>query len=65
MKLLEVGDLMLLVIMIYLVCHLPAIIMLIIGLVKRKSNPKVAKILFILTAVYFLIGLGICGGILS
>ena len=50
-----------LIIGVYLVCHSPAILMIIIGFIYRKTKPKTAKILFIISAVYFLIGLGICG----
>jgi hypothetical protein len=49
-----------LIILIYLVLHSPAIIMVIIGFVKRRTKPLVARKLFILAAIYFLIGFGIC-----
>ncbi len=49
----------------YLVLHLPAIIMLIIGLVLLKKKPKTAKVLLIIAGVYFLIGGGICGALVG
>lgn len=58
---LEVGDLFGLIMMVYLVCHLPAIITLIIGFTKMKKKPETAKKLFIFSAIYFIIGGGICG----
>ena len=54
-----------LIIIIYLVCHSPAIIMLIIGLTRLKSRPENAKKLLIAAGIYFLIGGGICGAILT
>lgn len=51
-----------LVIGIYLVCHLPAIIMLILGLRWFKRKPKTAKTLLIIAGIYFIVGAGICGG---
>jgi len=37
------------------------IILSIIGLILRKKKPKTAKVLFIISVVYVLIGLSICG----
>ncbi|WMW77026.1 hypothetical protein RF683_05880 [Flavobacterium sp. 20NA77.7] len=54
-----------LIIIIYLVCHSPAIIMLIIGLTRLKSRPENAKKLLIAAGIYFLIGGGICGALLT
>lgn len=54
-----------LVIIIYIICHLPAFIMLGIGLSRRKTRPENARKLFIAASIYFLIGGGICGAILS
>jgi hypothetical protein len=54
-----------LVLIIYLVCHIPAIIMLIVGLVGLKSKPENAKKLLIAAGIYFLIGAGICGMMIS
>lgn len=43
----------------------PALLLTIIGLVIRKNNKKAAKVLFIIAAVYFVIGAGFCGTMLS
>lgn len=53
------------IIIIYLICHSPAIIMLIIGLTRLKSRPDNAKKLLIAAGIYFLIGGGICGALLT
>ncbi|MDI9341908.1 MAG: hypothetical protein QM534_15155 [Sediminibacterium sp.] len=52
------------VIAVYLICHIPAFILLIIGFVKLKKKPQVAKKFFIAALIYFLIGAGVCGAIL-
>lgn len=65
MILLDVGGLGSLITMIYVVCHIPAIIMLIFALAYANSKPDVSKKLFIGAAVYFLIGGGICGALLN
>jgi hypothetical protein len=54
-----------LIIIIYLVCHTPAIIMLIIGLIRLKTRPENAKKLLIASGIYFLIGGGICGALFT
>jgi hypothetical protein len=54
-----------LIIIIYLVCHIPAIIMLILGSNRLKTRPENAKKLFIAAGIYFLIGGGICGALLT
>ncbi len=51
-------------IIIYLVCHIPAIILLILGLSRLKSRPENAKKLLIAAGIYFTIGGGICGALL-
>jgi|GEM_PF-932702 len=53
-----------LIIIIYLVCHIPAIIMLILGLNRLKTRPDNARKLLIGAGIYFLIGGGICGAML-
>tara|TARA_R110002126_G_scaffold63505_1_gene162648 strand:+ start:1468 stop:1671 length:204 start_codon:yes stop_codon:yes gene_type:complete len=59
---LEVGNEIVWVILIVLILALsPAIIMTIIGLVIKKKNLKAAKVLFIISTVYIIIGLGVCG----
>ena len=54
-----------LIIIIYLVCHTPAIIMLIIGLNRLKTRTENAKKLLFASGIYFLIGGGICGALLT
>ncbi len=54
-----------LIVIIYLICHIPAFILLIIGLAILKFKPKTSKILFIIAGCYFIVGGGICGAILS
>ena len=51
------------VVVVYLICHSPAIITLIIGLNRLKTKPKLAKRLLIFSAIYFVIGAGICGSL--
>jgi hypothetical protein len=53
-----------LIIIIYLICHIPAIIMLILGLNRLKTRPENARKLLIACGIYFLIGGGICGALL-
>lgn len=59
------NGILLLIIIIYLVCHTPAIIMLIIGLNRLRTRPENAKKLLIAAGIYFLIGGGICGAMLT
>ncbi len=54
-----------LIFVITLVMMSPAIIMTIIGFAIRKKRPKPAKVLFIISAIYLIVGLGICGSILN
>lgn len=49
----------------YILFHLPALILLFMGLGRLVDRPKNAKILLIIAGVYFLIGAGICGAILN
>lgn len=56
-----VIDILPVVIFVYLILHIPAFIMLVIGFFTLKKKPQTAKILFIIAGVYFLIGGGICG----
>jgi hypothetical protein len=53
-----------LIIGVYLILHLPAIILLIVGLVRRNRKKKNAKIFLIIAGIYFIIGAGVCGMIL-
>jgi hypothetical protein len=59
------DELLPLIIIIYLVCHSPAIIMLILGINRLKTRPGNAKKLLIAAGIYFLIGGGICGSLLT
>ena len=54
-----------LIVLIYLFCHIPAIVMLILGLKRLKDRPENAKKLLIAAGIYFIIGGGICGALLS
>jgi hypothetical protein len=49
----------------YIIFHSPAIIMLIIGLNKRKSDPDKSSVLLIIAGIYFVIGGGICASMLK
>lgn len=53
------------ILIIYLFCHLPAIILMVLGLIWRKSKPRTAKVLLIIAGIYFIVGGGICGTILT
>lgn len=61
----EESGFAILILLIYLVCHLPAFILLIIGLVRLKKKPENAKKLLIIAGIYFLIGAGICGAMFT
>jgi hypothetical protein len=43
----------------------PPLLFLILGLSKRKSNPESAKIFYILSATWLIVGGGICATILT
>lgn len=53
------------IVIIYLILHSPAIVMLIVGLSQLNKKPESAKNLLIISVLYFLIGAGICGAILT
>lgn len=61
----EVGNLDGLVFLIVLVMFGPALLLLGIGLLVRRSNKKAAKVFYILAGIYLLVSLGICGTMLS
>lgn len=62
---LEVGNLDGLVAFFVLIMLGPPILFTIIGFSVKKNSPNAAKVLFILGGLYLIIGLGICGGMLS
>ncbi len=65
-RFLEIGDGFIWLVLFFLIIALsPAIIMTIIGFAIKKNKPKSAKVLFIIATVYTIIGLGVCGAILS
>ena len=43
----------------------PPVVLTLIGVAVRKKNPTTAKVFYILAALYLLIGLGLCGGIIG
>ena len=47
----------------YIFFHIPAFILLLIGLYKRKSNPDTSTVLLIIAGMYFIIGAGICASL--
>lgn len=49
----------------YIVLHIPAIVLLFIGLYLFRKRPILAKVLLIIAAIYFIIGGGICYSLLS
>lgn len=61
---LEVGNLNGLFIIILIIMFGPPLLFATIGFFTYKSNRKSGKVLFILAALYLLIGLGICGSML-
>jgi hypothetical protein len=64
--LLEVGNLDGLFILIALIMFGPALLFLIIGIVLfAKQKKKAGKVFFILTGVYLLISLGVCGVLMN
>lgn len=65
MMVLEPGNLDGLVILIVLILFGPAILLAIIGFIVLKKHKKVAKVLFILAALYLIVSLGICGALMS
>ncbi len=57
----DLGGLILLIIIIMIG---PPIVLSILGFIISKNNPKAAKILYILSGIYLLVGLGICGSMM-
>ena len=64
MKALEIGNLNSIFILIIVIMIGPPIVLTLIGFGVKKNNPRAAKVLFILAAVYLLVGLGICGSLM-
>lgn len=62
---LEVGNLGGLIFLIVFIMIGPPILLTIIGLLIKKNSPNTAKTLYILAALYLIIGLGICGSMLA
>lgn len=62
MNFLEVGDLSGLFAIIILIMFGPPLLLVIIGFSVRKKNKEAATVLFILAALYVLVGLGMCFG---
>ena len=62
---LEVGNLDGLVAFFVSIMLVPPAFLTIIGFAVKRNNPKTAKVLFILSEVYLVIGLGICGGLMG
>lgn len=54
-----------LIFIIYLIFHIPAIILLLLGLSRLNTKPENAKKLLIAAGIYFLIGGGICASMVS
>lgn len=65
MTALEVGNLGGLVAFFVAIMVGPPILMAITGFAIKKSHPNGAKVCFIIGALYLLIGLGICGTLMS
>ncbi|WP_298318206.1 hypothetical protein [uncultured Aquimarina sp.] len=64
--LLEVGNLDGLIYLILLILLGPPIFLALIGLILfRTKNRKAGKVFFILAGVYLVVGLGICGALIS
>ncbi|WP_299438129.1 hypothetical protein [uncultured Aquimarina sp.] len=64
--LLEVGNLNGIVYFILLILLGPPVLLGIIGLILfRTKNRKAGKVFFILAGVYLVVGLGICGALIS
>ncbi|MBE0392102.1 hypothetical protein HNQ02_000899 [Flavobacterium sp. 7E] len=62
---LEVGNLNGIVVIIALIMVGPPVVLTLIGFGLQKNNAKAAKVFYILSALYLLIGLGICGSMMA
>ncbi len=61
---LEVGNLGGLVFIIICIMFGPPLLIAIIGFLIRKKHPKASKVLYIIAAIYTIVGLGICKGVI-
>lgn len=61
----EPGNLDGLVVLMVAIMFGPALLLTLIGLLLLKKYKKAAKVLFILSAVYVIISLGICGALMA
>ncbi len=59
------GEFFVLILFFYLICHIPGIVLLVLGLKRAETRPENSKKLLIAAGIYFLIGGGICGAFLS
>ena len=48
---------------IFVLCNLPAVAMLTVGLVRIKEHPRSSKLLILCSIIYFIIGLGVCSNV--
>lgn len=63
---LEIGDLSGLIFLIVLVMFGPALLFLIVGIILwSRQKKKIAKIFYILSGIYLLVSLGICGALVT
>ena len=49
----------------FLICNIPAIILIIIGVARWRQKPEGAKKLFIVAGIYLIVAAGICGSLLN
>jgi hypothetical protein len=56
---------MAIIILIYFILHIPAFILLFIGIDKLKTKRELGITLLIISTVYFIIGGGICGQLMG
>ncbi|MEZ4888847.1 MAG: hypothetical protein R3E32_29240 [Chitinophagales bacterium] len=65
MMLLEIGNSLDFLIVLFAIFWLIPIVMLIVGLTRLKSRPQNAKILLIVSGIWLVVGLGCCGGLMG
>jgi len=59
------GDGIALIILLVALMWIIPIVMLIIGLIVSKSKPKTSKILLIISGIWLVIGIGVCGSMMA